>query len=552
MKSAALFSALFSALICATSLAAGEAADGEIRRYELADRVAVGRVHDAARSVQRYQGTPYAAFMQTPTGITVQGQILTLLTEMGGGDPTPIKSILANFTGGSFTFDLREANGREDPRVELALGFADPGPFFNLLQTQGGFQQAQGTTVPTWQPPFGNDVIFEQHPGVAVMAAADGPPPAVNILPQPPAPLSPEADLEGAVDFTSLAAMARKHAPPGDAAVFDMLDAVSFDFDATLVEHGVDEVFRFRAEGEMAETMRRSADVVVSQEAFAYLPATTLWAVAWAQDSEVTQAGFADLPEELKQGMGEIDQLLQSFGLPPYLQLLSSLDGTGLVYAEEVDGAYVLTIEQEIAEDVGARLAELVTQQLAPQMAGVPPMVFQVLGYNAPPDLAAAYRDGRLTVTMHPGGVDAVADRDGGFAELEAVQAGLARLPEEGNLLGVSNSPRSWGATGALIGRAVEAGLGIPLLNNLGNDLEQVAQLGYLAMTVDEHGNAEVRGGGMIGPVTGYGVGVAGVGALTYWMFMRAMQQMGGGLGPVGHGAQPIPPAQPAPTRPAP
>ncbi len=554
MRKLALAGASCLLAVFGCKLTAGEAgADTTaVRRFQLPEPMVVVRLNDTVRSRERYAATPYAAFMSTPSGTMLKGQIQQQIQVMEGNQPGVLTEAIAAVKAGMFCVQMKpEDFGRfgPEPTVQAAVDFTDPAKLFALADQHGMLEPVAGAEIESWRE---EDMLVQKHGSVLAMVAHPDGVEAIAQLDEVPPALDPDADLEVVADFTSfykgMAKMIADGNAPPDANLEDLKLLEGFEVRVTsrLTGFGIRERITYTMPA-MGEVLA-AHDKKVTKQAFDSLPATAVWALAWQADPDMTAQAFALLPAEFKEeGIGHIDDELAKLGLPSYEELLTSFDGLGLAWMESLDGKPVITLEQETAEEVGQNLAQVITDQMAG--AECPPEMEAFLGYAI--ELQAAYQDGKLILTTHPEGVQAVTTRDSGFTAKPAVQAALAELPAEAMSLGVSDGPASW----KLVGELVLKGLGesdataafVDLLATLPDDLARSAEFGYLYSDVEGEGAIFIEGGGMLSPLTGYVGGMAGFGLYMFWQFQRAMREMGGPMpapgGGGGGGAPPPPPA---------
>ena len=530
-------SCLGAMVLAAMGLSAAESTPLE---YELSDPMLAIRLHNTTRSVERYKAGPYSAFVTTPTGAMLQGQILMGLSMAGGGDPTLIPKGVGAIEALNFTLKLNRGEWGPSPQMQVAAKVSDSAAVLALLGKASPTVKIEGAAVPSWKITGTDDVLIEQHDKVLVLAAADRGKVAISKSAKPANPLDAKADLEISLNLGQIlesAGMMLAMVPNAEA-IKDFLKDSSFTTTLKLSANGLDEKSTIALPAMMAKldpaTLKLMQGCTVSKKAFDRLGANTLWAVAGHSSKALTEKVMASMDPQMlnNPGIAEIDAELAKLGLPKYLDLCASLDGEYVIALESAgSGRPAILVEVQMDAAVGPKLAELANTKLAEAMAKekAPAELVAVLGYEPKP--VFAYKNGTMQIAVHPDGLKAFdARQKGGFVALPNIKAALATMPESAISLGLSNSPESWRMMAGLILKGMQQNKSTAafsmVLSTLPDDLAKVAKVGSMVTTLKADNSMEIQSSGMITPVPGYAGMIAGVIAFS---IAQAKSRMSGG-----------------------
>jgi hypothetical protein len=524
---------LISLAVLGSALAAGEAT---VRDFELTDNVFLTvRAHDLARSRQRFQASPYGRFFASKSGQVIGGRLRAVLETATEGKLQNLLDAWQTIEGAGLTLGITPETFKNGPRLQLAVGCADPAKLLALgdLGNDVKLAPVAGAQVPSWRIGGEDETLLEQHGRVLVLAVQEDPQPAVVRAAAPAVPLDADREFELVLDLKTLMQALEKSGepvPPEAKSVFDRIKSASFQLLAGLNENGMNESITYRLPGLMEGIGLTVGDIpLVDKQVFSSLPPGTLWAVAWNSSAAITEKVLQKFPAQtMDQATMMIDMILVQAGLPKYLDLVKSFDGNGVAYLELADDKPVLTFSIGAKEVVAKQLVAFAKPHLDKANAEpCPPELKAVLGYE--PKLVLDYADGDLVFTTHPQGLAGVTQRAGGFAQQPAVQAALARLPDTGVALGVSNSPASWRFVGDMITKAMmqdEAGVVLAqLLATLPDDLAAAARLGCFSAAMTPDGTVTIQAEGVLTPTATYG---AVFGAAGFFVFRSIRPGMRG------------------------
>lgn len=515
------------------------AADSTPLEYEISDPMLAIRLHNTTRSVERYKAGPYGAFITTPTGIMLQGQILIQMSKAGGDDPTLISKGVGAIEALNFTMKLNKGEWGPSPQMQVSAKVSDSAAVLALLGKASPTVKIEGAAVPSWKITGTDDVLIEQHDTVLVLAAAERGKVAISKSAKPASPLDAKADLEISLNLGQIlesAGMMLAMVPNAEA-IKDVLKDSSFTTTLKLSANGLDEKSTIALPAMMAKldpaTLKLMQGCTVSKKVFDRLGANTLWALAGHSSKGLTKKVLASMDPKMLEnpGIAEIDAELAKLGLPKYLDLCTSLDGEYVIALESAgSGRPAILVEVQMDATVGPKLAELANTKLAEVMAKkkAPAELVAVLGYEPKPIFA--YKNGTMQIAVHPDGLKAFdARQKGGFVALPNIKAALATMPESAISLGLSNSPESWSLLARMILKGMQQNKSTTalslVLSTLPDDLTKVAKVGSMVTTLKADNSMEIQSSGMITPVPGYIGMFAGMGAF----FFMSRSRMSGG-----------------------
>lgn len=520
-------SCLGAVVLAAMGLSAAESTPLE---YELSEPMLAIRLHNTTRSVERYKAGPYSAFVSTPTGAMLQGQILMGLNMAGGGDPTLIPKGVGAIDSLNFTMKLNKGEWGPSPQMQVSAKVSDSAAVLALLGKASPTVKIEGAAIPSWKITGTDDVLIEQHDKVLVLAAADQGKVAVSKNAKPATPLDAQADLEVSLNLGQILQSAGMMLDmvPNAQVIKDLFKDSTFTTTLKLSSNGIDEKTTVAVPAMMAKldaaTLKAMQGCTVSKKAFDRLGANTLWAVAGHSSKALTEKFMATMDPKLldNPGIAEIDEKLVEVGLPKYFDLCKSIDGEYVIALENAgSGRPAILVEIQMDATVGGKLAELANTKLKEAMAKekAPAELVAVLGYEPKPEFA--FKNGSLQIAVHPDGIKAFdARQKGGFVALPNVKAVMATMPESAISLGLSNSPESWRMLASVILKGMQQNKKMAmfsmLLATLPDDLAKVAKAGFMVANLKADNSIEIQSSGMITPVPGYAGAMAGVGAFFF------------------------------------
>ena len=419
-----------------------------------ADTRAVLRLHDHARSADRWAASPYPALLATPWGVGLARETAT--------QPGPFLLLAQLAAAKSATIGIVPVDGRP---VGHVLATVVPGAPFAIPDAEVAITGADArATVPLERYRL-DGVLRARGPGLdgGLRFRWD------ELLPLPAGALaaggSPDADGEAVW----------KAALPGVA------DGVLVAAQWTIEPFGLRE--RLRLTGIPVPPSDKKPHSV-DRAVFAGLPPTALWALATVQPLDIAGQvpGF---------DVKVVDRWAADAGVADWDALRGQV-GPALLWADQGAPLPAISFALDMPQALGeAALALLDAKlQFSPGADGVH------LGVAGFIPVQAAWRDGRLLVTTAPGGIAAAAARPGGFTAVPEVAAALKELPA-GDLLaaGLGRSGPSWGAVASLAPWLTRRK---PELATLGADLAKAGKHGFLALRRDG-ADVVVDAGGLLG-----------------------------------------------------
>jgi len=482
---------------------------------------------DLVRSRDRWATTPYATLLATPWGQDLAGKLEEAITDE---DPVYWRAALqATMARGAMGFGFQEETSEPLPALTGQLRTPQATTLaLTIAATEAGTFTLDPEADNRWTTAEGIE-----------MAVVDGSLAISNPLGReldlPELAAAADAHLE--LDYSPLVRLAA--ASPGlDPALFEAMAAMRLTMAVHLEPNGLREQLTMPLPED--EPLWNQPMPVADRALLDNLPADTLWAATFPSDPEFTAAWLQD--ERFAQAYemppwSEIGDELAARELPTIPELATALDGHHLIYAQESAPwpafTVAVAVERELAERVIAELAaELGLAAAGEDHAGMVGMVHIALGHH----------DGRLVATSHPQGLAAHREREGGFTDLPAIQAALARMPEgELFMLGASRSSDWWGTLGGLSAVFLNQ-TGIDGIVALGSDLRETDSHGFLAVHHREDGVVEMTSGGLAGGLMTQSMLLPGAMAgMWFYQMQQAMR---------GIGAEPLPPpveVQPAP-----
>lgn len=463
------------------------------------DAVAVVRVHDVPRMLDRFGGTPYAQLLETGWGRLGRALVEHSLAKPGIDGPR-VLGAMREVTAGIAI----------DPERVGTPGFADVGVALDTAGDDAAIRRMCAAIFPVEAP---------LEPGMHAWAGGTGQVTRLDsryvyrTAPAGPmhAPRADGARLRAAFPEDCLelelhpAALGRLLAALGQPGLDDAgtpTVAMAVRLDAI----GVRERLVVPFPTGQADALGGLAWPTAPREILAGLPATTLSALVLRADPALTARGIEAMGLAGNPALARVDRLLGAHGLPSWRELALSLDGDLVAWVEEgvpfPHASCAIGMRPTIAARILASLQARVGMVVNPDGSRT-----GIWGLVA---LHAAYRDGQLLLTTNPAGLAAAAARPGGFTAHAAITAALAEVPADAIVAGVSRSGASWGSLGQLL-LVPLAQLNLPELMSLPNDLRTAGRHGFLAYRL-QGGNMVLDSGGLFGgPCCLYGL-IAGAG----------------------------------------
>jgi len=480
------------------------AADADTRldasQYLPPDAVAVVRLHDVPRSLDRFAGTPYAPLLATAWGELGRGLLDHVLAKPGI-DSARVLGSLRGVTAGIAV----------DPSRLGMPGFADVGVALDTAGDDAPIRRLCGALFPVEAPlepgmhawasgsgqvtRLGSRYVFRSVPVSGPMLAprAEG----ARLTAAFPEHCV-EAELHPAAFGRLLAALGQPGMPGASAPTV----SVAMRLDAI----GVRERLVVPFPPGQAAALGGLVWPTAPRQALAGLPANTLSALVLRADPALTARGIAAMKLDGNPALARLDRLLDRHGLPTWVELATALDGDAIAWIEEgipfPSASCAIGMKAAVAARVLATLQARVGMVINPDGSRT-----GIWGMIA---LHADYRAGRLLLSTNPAGLSAMSLRRGGFTAHPEIQAALAEIPTDALVAGVSRSGASWGAIGQLLMVPLSQ-LNVPELMSLPQDLRKAGRHGFLSYRLRD-GHMMLDSGGLFGgPCCLYGV-IAGVG----------------------------------------
>lgn len=449
------------------------------------ERVLSVRAHDVPRSLERLRASPYAGWEQTPWGALLAGR----LRHDRAGVTTEFKAVAGSIR--SLAVGVGVAEGQPD--IRWAVDTGDAGPLSGLCDRLDA----------------GDDRVTRD--GGLFAFHARGVVPRAGVA----APARfPDACVELSLDPIALLAGLGLAAPGSDGAT-PRTSARPVTIGLTLDALGLRE--RWDVPVAEPEHWRLVRLPRVDPRLLAALPAEALMGCAFVADGDASISalactGIAEQPAALIAA----DLALARLGLPTTVDLLGGLRGPCVAWIEEGSPAPSVTLVAGMDEGLARRLLPILALN-----AGMSRLEDGALvGFLGASACEADYRDGRLVITTHPGGIDGCLGRAPGFGDHPEVAQALAELPRSAVLIGASRSGPAASALARIALRPL-AHLGLPQLSTLPRDLEARGRHGFLAVTQVEHGLRVDAAGLLGGPCAAY----ATIGGLAYASWVAILRR---------------------------
>ena len=455
------------------------------------DTLVVVRLHDHARSGNRWSDGPYGTLLATAWGKQLEGKATAT--------PGPFQLLKQVSVTQTALFGItakgEEVRGHLIGTLPVGANFQAPG------STVAGIAPAVTATIPL--EPYHLDEAFRWD----------------RLLPLPTTSLTtseaPEADAEAtwAAAATRVAAIQVPLPPLHIAAAW------------TFTPYGLRERIQLR---DLPAVAADAPAATLDRDALAGLPPTALWAVATVALPALAERlpGFAT---------DKFDTWAADNGLPAWTTVRGSL-GAALLWAEEGAPFPGLSLAVQMPEDMG-KMMLVILDAKARFVPGDNGVHLGAMGFIP---AQAAWREGWLYLTTAAGGITSASARPGGFLgvpEIANAERELQNGPKPvGDLLalGFSRSATSWNSLASLAGWFTRRN---PSLSTLAADLKAAGKIGFFALRRSPDAATVDAGGLLGGPLSS---------AQILGGFFKAF--MGGGRPSGG----PSRPGEPRPAEPAP